>query len=275
LIKEIFNPFTRLFVSSTVGWSIAKWIARFSEWLRFERSKIENKKAEDSLQFVFQDLSIRAGFFKGMKYVGFSSVGSSLFPKLAGSYENELFETLERLEKQNYQKIIDIGCAEGYYAVGFALKFPSAQVIAFDINPTARQLCLEMAKANQVSNRISVEAFCTSDWLGSQDFTRKTLIFSDCEGFEKQLFLKSNVSNFSNCDLIIEMHPFVSPGIRAYLVYLFSASHLINFISSQDNGRKVFDLPDEYSQLSNLEKIKLVEEGRPFTMDWIVLEARN
>jgi hypothetical protein len=275
MIKKIFNPLVQLLVGSAPGWTLAKLIGRLWEWLRFERSKIEHQKVAASLQLVFQDLSVRAGFFQGMKYVEYSSVGSSLFPKLAGSYESELFETLTRLEKRNYQQIIDIGCAEGYYAVGFARKFETAGVIAFDINPAARQLCLEMAKANEVANRVRIEERCTSDWLGSQDFKTHTLIFSDCEGFEKELFLETNVHNFSNCDLIIEMHPFVSPGIRQYLVDLFSSSHSMSFVSSHDNSRKIFDLNAGYRHLSNLEKVKLVEEGRIFTMDWIILEARN
>ena len=54
-------------------------------------------------------------------------MGSVLIPKLLGSYEQELQPLLQRLAAQNYSEIVDIGCAEGYYAIGLGGCFPRAK----------------------------------------------------------------------------------------------------------------------------------------------------
>src|SRR5690349_7602657 len=55
--------------------------------------------------------AVQSGPFEGMRYVP-KAVGSTLVPKLLGCYESELHHTLNVILERNYQKIIDIGCAE-------------------------------------------------------------------------------------------------------------------------------------------------------------------
>src|ERR1044072_5114497 len=96
------------------------------EALTVRRAKYIVRKLTAESGWVVQE-----GPFKNMVYVP-KSVGSTLVPKLLGSYESELHSTLEEIIDRNYQKIIDIGCAEGYYAVGLALKNPKTKIHAFD-----------------------------------------------------------------------------------------------------------------------------------------------
>src|SRR5690606_29129834 len=62
-------------------------------------------------------LQITAGPFEGMKYLE-QVAGSALLPKLIGSYESELHAALLDMTRRGHRLIIDVGCAEGYYAVG-------------------------------------------------------------------------------------------------------------------------------------------------------------
>ena len=64
---------------------------------------------------------------------------SSCVPKLIGSYEEEVHLIIEEIIRRRYSIVVNIGCAEGYYAVGFALRIPDAIVYAFDIETTAQQ----------------------------------------------------------------------------------------------------------------------------------------
>src|SRR5436190_882004 len=66
------------------------------------------------------DKKVLGGIFKGLQYPRFESSGSGLVTKLLGSYENELHPFIQQLGANKYTEIIDIGCAEGYYAVGLA-----------------------------------------------------------------------------------------------------------------------------------------------------------
>lgn len=62
---------------------------------------------------------ILSGPFKGLMYPR-ESVGSAWAPKLLGTYESELSPTIERIVSGGYRSVVDIGAAEGYYAVGLA-----------------------------------------------------------------------------------------------------------------------------------------------------------
>jgi hypothetical protein len=59
---------------------------------------------------------VQGGLFADLKLLP-HAVGSALAPKLIGSYEAELHPIFDRIFRKPYKRVIDIGCAEGYYAV--------------------------------------------------------------------------------------------------------------------------------------------------------------
>src|SRR5438445_9468790 len=75
-----------------------------------------------------------AGPFQGLTYVS-TARGSSIGPKLLGTYEIELREVVEEIIRRGYKTIINIGAGEGYYGVGLAKRMPDARVICFDAEP--------------------------------------------------------------------------------------------------------------------------------------------
>ena len=58
---------------------------------------------------------------------------------------------IEDIVTKAYALIIDVGSAEGYYAVGLARRLPKARVLARDANPKAQALCAALAAANDVA----------------------------------------------------------------------------------------------------------------------------
>ncbi len=214
---------------------------------------------------------VQSGPFKGMIYPGFTAFGSAIYPKIIGCYESEIHTEIERLIAKNYKQIFDVGCAEGYYAVGFAMKSPASKVFAFDTNADAQQFCKQMAELNEASSRVSVGAFCSPELLAEFDFTSRTLIFCDCEGFEKYLFNSSNIGNLKNVDLLIETHDFIDIETSAYLKKLFGPTHRIRIIKSISDIEKAHTYP-YFKNLSLTERKELFCETRPDVMEWVVLE---
>ena len=107
----------------------------------------------------------------------------------------------------HYAAVLDIGCAEGYYAAGCARLWPVSEVYAYDIDPTALRLCAALADANGVAKRVHVRGACTPETLISFDFPQgRSLIISDCEGYEAALFTPSTLPYLAGCDLLIEVH---------------------------------------------------------------------
>ena len=98
---------------------------------------------------------VMSGPFAGMHYVETASEGA-LMPRLLGSYESELHPHLAAFAQAGLDCVIDVGCAEGYYAVGLARMMPEITVYAFDIDPIAREACAALAQKNEVGSRVIV-----------------------------------------------------------------------------------------------------------------------
>jgi len=245
------------------------------------RKKIKKKLASKNRETVikkyldklFPDLIVKHGPFQGMKYPGINSISSSIFPKLMGSYERELASVLTKICRSNYSEIIDVGCAEGYYAVGLALRHPNSQIYAFDTDVQAQALCQEMAALNDVqSDRFIINGLFDIQELRKFHFSGKSLIVCDCEGFEKNLFTPDAPNLLSNHELLIETHDCIDIEISSYLYSIFKDTHHIDIVSSTDDIQKAKYY--EYDELSNctleIRKI-LLAERRATIMEWFYM----
>jgi hypothetical protein len=149
--------------------------------------------------------------------------------------------------------IVDVGAKFGYYAIGLARKCPRADVVAFDTDPWARRAILEMMRANEVAN-VRIRGFCSRSWWSS-NLVANSLIISDCEGYEAELF-SSDTSAFASCTLVIETHDMWVPGVTEALTQRFQESHEISRIESLDYRVSPVDisfLPTELVRLATSE----------------------
>jgi SAM-dependent methyltransferase len=211
-----------------------------------------------------------------MKYPESNSVGSGLYPKLLGSYEREIEAVLERICSTEYTEIVDIGCAEGYYTVGLAMRIKTAKVFAYDINEEAIRLCTKMARINNVSDRLVTGSFCDLDILKSIPLTKKALIISDCEGYEKELFTKESATILAPHDLLIEVHDLIDIEISSYIRKNFEATHEIEVYQSIDDINKARQYDYEELKGFDLSARKLIlAEKRKATMEWFYLRSRH
>lgn len=212
-----------------------------------------------------------------MKYPTIEAVGSAVYPKLMGSYEKELQTILEKLiYERAYSEIIDVGCAEGYYAVGLAIKCPNSKIFAYDTSELAQKLCSEMAALNNVAKRVNIQSTLTPAILGNFPFSKRGLIICDCEGFEKNLFNKLSIKNLRNCDLIIETHDFKDIEISSYLKTLLKPTHKIESIFSLDDIQKAINYNYPQTEHWNLnEKKHVFREWRPAIMEWLICTPKK
>lgn len=234
------------------------------------------KSLSKKLKRFSSDQSVLHGPFKGMVYPTFESVGSTLAPKILGCYEMELSQTLQSFFKNDYTHIVDIGCAEGYYAVGLAMRFSNTKVYAFDVDDSARALCESMAAVNGVADRLEIGGNCDSIALERIVKSGSALIICDCEGYEKELFSSVDISLLARHDLIVETHDFLDITISEVLKARFEETHDIESIYSIDDLEKVesYDFPELLGS-SRQEKYEILAELRPGRMEWLCLRAKR
>ncbi len=271
LVEGAFLKFTRHAVNARRDWETKTFSgnARPSSSAQNLTGAKEYVGVEEELKRLFPDMVVANGPFKGLKYPAVAAFGSAKFPKLLGSYEHELHPLIEEILATPYAHVLDIGCAEGYYANGFAKRLPQTRVHAYDINPKAVSFCRAMAELNDQADRIEIGSFCTAQTLTDFAYTGKSLIISDCEGFEKQLFTPAACLALAGHDVLIEVHDFIDLEISTVLKQNFAATHDIRVIQSLDDIAKIhqYSFP-ELAGYGLLARRELVGEYRPSIMEW-------
>lgn len=276
-IKKILKkPFIYI-LSISIVYKIIKLLYSYSD---YENCKKISYGRNRNLDSVFNDLIVKNGPFKGMKYPDFISCGSSIYPKLLGFYEPELNDIINEISAKKYTEILDIGCAEGYYAIGLALRIRMAKIFAYDTNLRAIEQCRKMAELNNVGDRLQIGGFFDNNDLENFNFTGRSLIICDCEGYEKVLFNTSNLKKLHSTDLIIEFHDFTDPNISFNLLNLFSLTHEARIIRSMDDQLKFNKQISNYgfSEIKHLkleDQFQAVAECRRQTMEWVYLTPKK
>ena len=238
--------------------------------------RVARKRDKKIIQAISPDHVVLNGPFKGMKFPTIDIKESTLASKIVGSYESELHGVVEHICSTPYQEILDIGCAEGYYAVGFAKRIPEVTVHGFDIDEYSRSVCMEMSRVNGVGDRVVLHAECTPETLRTYPFKQKTLVMADCEGYELTLFDETTLENLRNCDLLIELHENAIDGVTSTILSRFAPTHHIHLISTKDKPTVHYENMDGLSQ----EDYKAAlcdhrgEIGKVIFMEWAWLTSK-
>lgn len=231
-------------------------------------------RMQDIATYVFEhtDGFVVSGPFENMKLPEQHSWGSGdVVPKSLGCYEAELHGAVETAIGRNPDLVINVGCAEGYYAVGLARRLPAATVHAFDIDARAQAVCALAAEANGVGRRVVTAGECTADRLCELAASaRRPLIVMDCEGAETALLPEAAMPRLAHADILLECHDFIDRAITPTLRGRLMPTHAIDLIVEGARNPAAFEF---MQPLSTLDRWLAVCEFRPETMHWLAAWA--
>jgi precorrin-6B methylase 2 len=220
--------------------------------------------------FMQEGTRVRSGPFAGMDYVLKATEGA-LIPRLLGTYECELHPHLLAFAREGLDTVIDVGCAEGYYAVGLARLMPEAVVHAFDIDEQARAACAELAARNGVAGRVVIGGAFAPD--GFEAFAgRRVLVMVDAEGGELDVLQPALSPALAQMSLIVETHDVYRRDAMAEIVRRFTSTHEITVVREQP---KVFDPPEWLRDLGHLDQLLAVWEWRIRPTPWLVMRPKR
>lgn len=213
---------------------------------------------------------IWGGPFAGMQYVSVATEGA-LIPRLLGVYESELHPHLAAFSADGLECVIDVGCAEGYYAVGLARTMPTVHVYAYDIAEKARRACADLAARNGLSDRVTV-----GGEFKPQDFQafagKRVLVMVDAEGAELDILRPDLGPALSGMNIIVETHDVYRAGALQTLIDRFSGTHDIVRV---DTGPKVLDGPKWLMDMPHLDQLMAVWEWREQQTPWLVMRPKR
>jgi hypothetical protein len=216
-------------------------------------------------------LEVRRGPFAGMRYLpGQEHISGHLIAKLIGSYERQLYPwMLDEWIAHEPELVIDVGCAEGFYAVGLARALPAARVLAYDTLERAQGECAELARLNGVEDRVVIGGLCTPQML-AELAPAKVALLSDCEGYERTLLDPRLAPNLRGWSIIVEQHDNIEPGVSETIARRFSESHEIEVIHYEHPDSMVLPELDWLDESAR----RLVLRERPLPMSWALLRPR-
>jgi glycosyltransferase involved in cell wall biosynthesis len=186
---------------------------------------------------------ILAGPFEGLQYTPCSDEKSYSAHILLGTYEKELRPVFEEVRRRGYDKIVDIGAAEGFYVCGLAMCNPRARVIGFEANQQLHGTIQELARANSVDN-VEVRAECSAPALQALLLGGgRAFVLCDIDGGEVELLDPETVPSLKAADILVETHDLLRPNVTDLLLDRFKGSHRICVIETA--RRTLADLPAE------------------------------
>jgi len=212
------------------------------------------------------------GPFQGLAYLEFSHC-SMWPPKVLGTYEREIQEAIAALDLNLYRRVVDIGCAEGYYLAGLAYlarkQNLALTVEGYDLNAEA----IEAANWLCRINNLNANAYC-KEFILDEAPDDYTLFFIDIEGDEFDLLSLKNVQRLLTCSFIVEVHePEFSSQKLDSLIDFFKSTHNLKVFRRSD--RTVSDFPTVGLPVCNSERIALMNEYRKFGNTWLYASTKH
>jgi hypothetical protein len=215
-----------------------------------------------------QGTAVMQGPLQGLDFLPQSSEGCHI-AKLLGCYEQPLQPYIEQAIQKQYATILNIGCAEGYYAVGMAKRMPNTRVWAHDLNPKAQEISTALAQKNGVSDRVSIRGLFTPDDFAAHS-KQDVLLMCDVEGAERELLQPESAPALKGMDIIVESHECLIPGITQVLIDRFKDTHNITLV--QDDGqRQLVKPPLWFVNLAHLDQLLATWEWRSGPTPWLVM----
>jgi predicted O-methyltransferase YrrM len=216
---------------------------------------------------------VEYGLFKGMK-LGFKVWWSKydLITKFLGVYEEHILDQLNRFYSTSNVPFVDIGAADGYFAVGVARLNWAEKVFAFEISPTARSTLKENAERNNCINKIDIRGEATLDEIANIITVHPCVfVLVDIEGAEYELFNDKLLDLLKHCTIIIELHPRkIEDGWSKQAKLIEDAAKLFKteILIRETYNPNTFK---ELSEFSDDDRLIAFSEGRKANGQWLFL----
>jgi hypothetical protein len=217
------------------------------------------------------DHRVKSGPFAGMLFKVTPTWGCITL-KLLGVYEYWLHDLLRRLAlAKRFHRVIDLGCAEGYYAVGLTRLFKPQVSFAFDLSEASQVQTKALYQMNSLVGTVGGKAG-VAELSSCIESGANTLVMADIEGDEANVLDPNLVSGLRQADIICELHESRKCEMQALLQQRFGDTHSSLIITQKD--LQATEIP-EFRGYSDLDRHLLSCEARPRPMRWLYLSPKG
>jgi len=193
--------------------------------------------------------------------------------KLLGLYEKDLMPFILNAAKTK-SHLIDLGAADGYYAVGLLQAALFKGAIAFEISSKSRTVLSQSAIENNVSEILQIQGVASLEALSKipEKTISDSLILIDIEGGEFEILDDSFFSLTREAVIIVEIHEWmVSEGTKR-LENILSIARNTHSSTIINTGTRDLSTMRELKNYSDNDRWLIASEGRARAMQWICFE---
>lgn len=215
---------------------------------------------------------ILSGPFKGMAF----RYPQQEYAMLLGTWEFELADVILKILSSDYPLMLDVGAAEGYYAVGMAYRKPDAKVVAFEMEERVRKNLEILQKLNGTS--VDIRGKCEpEDLVMFKEKLEGSFILMDVEGYESVLLDPSLIPSLSKATILVELHDMYVEGCSELIKERFFRTHSILQIDGVQ--RTIDHFPKSAGIVrylfSRRRLLSYMDEGRPYAMNWFFMVPKE
>jgi len=220
--------------------------------------------------------TVAYGLFEGMQLSENVWWGKYDVPlKILGAYEAQVLKKMAEFA-QHSSTFIDIGAADGYYAVGALKSGLFEQSICFEISEKGREALLENAKINGVSDKLTIFEEADQNSLASlSKQSTDGFVLCDIEGAEFSLFNHQVFKELRNMHLIIELHCMFFENGEHLKEELISAAEEFFVIELMRSANAPVGEFDELSHFKDDYRYLAFSESRDTAGEWLVLKPKR
>jgi len=210
---------------------------------------------------------VKYGIFKNLKMNHEISWGrGDIASKIYGFYENKIQQKLKDI---NNPILIDIGAADGFFAIGSLKSKICEFCYAFEETKKSRENLFKTAQINNVQNKLSIIGKATKDnffsLLPSEINFSKVTILCDIEGGEFDFFSDEILKTIKYSNIIIEIHKNHNKNLEIDLLERIKKYFDVSVIIDND---KNFENVSELHTLNDIDRNLICSEGRSYIGKW-------
>ena len=240
-------------------------------------TRIETARARVAAHLVAVHRNrVAYGPFRGMVLPAASSWGRhDVSAKILGTYERHVAELLEAWRSEN-GLLVDLGAADGYFAVGALRAGFFQDGIAFEMSEKGRAALAANAEANAVREKIRIEGEATEAGLLSFVPEGATgVVLCDIEGAEFDLLTSAVLVHLSDMSIVIELHDFlVDCGDRQRTELAERAGRYFDVRTVREGPIDTGAFP-ELDGFDDDHRLLAFSEGREVATEWMILTPKG
>lgn len=217
---------------------------------------------------------VKYGPFRGLKLSKATWWGTTdRAGMLLGLYEQEVLSALANVPARYRRSFIELGAADGYYAVGVLVNDLFEHSYCFEISERGQQAIAANAALNGLSSRIQIHGIAEADFHTAlpESAIENSVLLIDIEGAEFDILTAKTFERFANSVIIVELHDhFFADATQRLERFrsMFVNTFRIDELTTTSRDPSAFP---ELRQFSDTDRWLICSEGRRAMPHWYVL----